>query len=182
MYNKILTCCLFVLGSLLSGEWIHKQNGGYRYPKKKEASETLTVLISDYGPYSTTQVIQISDSILTHGFATVVYPFDKIEAKDIIWEKNYKDGVKEYPLVVRKLNNNEVQRVSNALKELDTISLTDPFAFTDDYHYVIYIDGNKVFSVFTRSLEMEEFPQEFKILMDDILSIASPLYPNFGLW
>lgn len=184
MHSKIFTSCLLALCSLLFCRSIRNETGNASHyvDEKQYAFRTLTILISDYGPYSLTQIIQFSDSTMKHGFATVVYPFDILGKKDVFWECMCEVDDKEYPILERKLNHNETEIIRKAIYEFESSSLVDPYSYTDDYQYIIYVGNRKVASVFTRSVDMEKFPRKYKILINDILSMAAPIYPNYGLW
>ena len=184
MQSKIFASCLLAMCALLFCRLIRNEAGNKSHylDEKQDSVRTLTILISDYGPYSLTQIIQFSDSTMKHGFATVVYPFDILEKKDVFWESMCEVDDKEYPILERKLNQNETEIIRKAIYEFELSPLVDPYSYTDDYQYIIYVDNRKVASIFTRSVDMEKFPRQYKILINDILSMAAPIYPNYGLW
>lgn len=112
-------------------------------PEKKNLSNSdanqLMMLISDNRSYSLTQIIHISNSTIKHGFATVVYPFDELESKDIFWEPSYSMDGDSYPITERKLSREERTEVKRIIMELQTHKFEDPYSYTDDYLYLLYI-------------------------------------------
>lgn len=143
-------------------------------------TDTLMVLISDYRSYSPTQIIQFNESSFKHGFATVVYPFDNLKSNDIIWEPSFEiDGI-QYPIKEKKLNDYEMGEIRRFIKEFDGKYMEDYCSYTDDYQYILYINGRKVASAYTRSIESGKLPLKLKEAINEITSIAAPLYPNYG--
>ncbi len=136
------------------------------------------ILISDNRSYSPTQIIHISDSTIKHGFATVVYPFDELESKDIFWEHSYSIDGDSYPITERKLSQEERTEVKRIIMELQTHKFEDPYSYTDDYVYILYINGHKITSAYTRSYEERRLPIPFQEILTEIFTMSEPLYPN----
>lgn len=146
----------------------------------QENGDTLLVLISDYRSYSPTQVIQIVGSSMKYGFATVVYPFDQLSGKDIIWEPDFEMDAVRYPVIKRELSVSERKEIEIIINELNNADFIDSRSYTDDYQYIIYFKGQKIASAYTRSFESGALSSTLKEILAQILSMASPLYPNYG--
>ncbi len=142
----------------------------------------VLLLITDYRSYFPTQIIQISNSTLKHGFATVVYPFEEISKEDIFWEEAYILDGQSYPIIVKKINEQKSNRINRIIEEIKDSVFEDPCSFTDDYQYVLYFDGHKIASIHTRSLESGKLSYKLKDILNEIILAAKPLYPNYGLW
>lgn len=145
-----------------------------------EKGDTLLVLISDYRSYSPTQVIQIVGFSIKYGFATVVYPFDHLSGRDIIWEPDFKMDKMTYPIITRELSITERKEIGNVINELNNANFVDSRSFTDDYQYIIYYKGQKIASAYTRSFESGALSSTFQQTLTKLLSLVSPLYPNYG--
>lgn len=151
-------------------------------------NKTLTLIISDYGSYSPTQIIQFTDSTMKHGFATVIFPFDTLTNRDIIWEPDFElDGIK-YPIIRRHLNDKEKGIVRYMIEKLENNSYEDQLGWKESYSYILYIDSIKVAYAFEDSLyphedlgQLDSLPSEFKQIFQNILSMAAPIYPNWGV-
>ena len=177
---KNVTAILMVIISFfyqgdISGQCI----SGFKNKKSKSKSElNLVLLISDGGLNA--QIIQCTDTTIKHGFGEV-YPYDELYNSDINWDPDFEiDGI-AYPITERKINNNEKMIIKNAMRVLQSKAFKDPYVIWDDYKYVLYVDNHKVGSAFTGSLDLEEFPSQFKMVIIDILSLAAPIYPNYGI-
>ncbi len=145
-----------------------------------EKEESLTLLISDGSSESITQIIQCSNNSLKHGFATVVYPFNKIENRDIIWEPDFENQGIKYPIRERKLNLTEVQTVSSYISELDTVAYREFWGGRDEYLYILYVNKRKVLTATEDMLGQFDFPLKYEVVLKSMISMGQPLYPNFG--
>ena len=160
------------------------QLNGQNAPKSKynahniRKSDNLLLLISDGGDYA--QVLQFSDTILKHGYARV-FPSEKLLDQDIEWYTDFKIKDIYYPIKYKRLDDAEIFKVKKIIKELSKTYYKDPNDIKDDYRYIIYINNHKVVSAFTLSLEYGTLPKKISRDISEMLSIASPIYPNFGL-
>lgn len=145
-----------------------------------EKEESLTLLISDGSSESITQIIQCSKNTLKHGFATVVYPFNKIEKRDIIWEPDFENGGIKYPIRERRLSLKELQTVSSYISELDTVAYREFWGGRDEYLYILYVNKRKVLTATEDMLGQFDFPLKYEVVLKSMISMGQPLYPNFG--
>ena len=140
--------------------------------------DNLFLLISDGGDYA--QVIQFSDTTLKHGFARV-FPSEKLLNKDINWYEDFRIDDTYYPIKYKGLDDVEILKLKKIIKELSKTYYKDPNEIKDDYQYIIYINNRKVVSAFTLSLKYGTIPPNISRDILEILSIASPIYPYFGI-
>lgn len=176
-----LSCCLIVFKICESK---HSETHTLIVSEKKSLSNSdanqLMMLFSDNRSYSPTQIIHISDSSIKHGFATVVYPFDVLESKDIFWEPSYSmDGV-SYPITERMLSVQEKTELKRIINELQHHNYEDSYSYTDDYEFILYLNGHKIASAYTRSYDAGKLPIQFQDIITNILSLGEPIYPNNG--
>ncbi len=145
-----------------------------------EKEGSLTLLISDGSSESITQIIQCSNNSLKHGFATVVYPFDNIEKRDIIWEPEYENGGIKHPMRERRLSLKKIQTVSSYISELDTVAYREFWGGRDEYLYILYVNKRKVLTATEDMLGQFDFPLKYEVVLKSMISMGQPLYPNFG--
>lgn len=164
---------------------IHDKYISYEYTNSNETNTNegcLTLFIADGLTEPFTQVIQCSKNTLKHGFATVpYYLFDQIELTDLIWEPDFEINGIKYPIKERRLNLKEIETISNFIFELDTISPAEFYGDREEYLYVLYINNRKVLTVTEDLIEQPELPIKYRTILKNVISMAKPLYPNFGL-
>ena len=177
--KKITAILMVIISFFYQGIMNGQSIRGFKNTESKNKSElNLVLLISDGGLNA--QIIQCTDTTIKHGFGEV-YPYDELYNSDISWDPDFEiDGV-AYPITERKINNKEKMIIKNAMRVLQSKTFKDPYIIWDDYKYVLYVDNHKVGSAFTGSLDLEEFPLQFKMVILDILSLAAPIYPNYGI-
>ncbi|MDE7345752.1 MAG: hypothetical protein K2N48_03310 [Muribaculaceae bacterium] len=142
--------------------------------------KSLLFLIYDGSPESPTQIIQCTDSIVKHGFAYVTYPYDHLETRDIIWMKKLDIDGTSYHLVEKSLDSYKISFVNKIIAEIDSISNKEDYIVKDDYQYIIYIDNFKTLIISPQALILKDIPHEYKEIINSILLICHPLYPNYG--
>lgn len=148
--------------------------------------KTLLFLISDGSSESVTQIIQCSDSTVKHGFAYVTFPYDHIETRDIEWISKFVIDDVTYPVVKRVMTNGEISSVDKTITQIEAIInshsyiIRNDYIIRDDYQYIFYIDNDKSLIISPQALYLDDTPLEYKEIVDNILSICAPLYPNFG--
>lgn len=118
---------------------------------------------------------------MKHGFAIVVYPFDVLDEGEIYWEPNFEiDGI-NYPIVERTLNLTEREKISKIIDDFESRSYLYSYECNDGYSYFIYFNDKKVASTMDFELTFEDISPKFKKNFEEIISMAEPLYPNYGV-
>ena len=141
--------------------------------------KSLLLLIPDDLSESLAQVIQCQGSAFRHGFAYVTYPFDHLEDTDIIWIPEFHIDGMTYPVVERSLNSSEVSTINKIIPKIESIKDDGSYLIRDDYQYIIYLNNVKILTISPQILNFKETPHEINGIVDTIISICGPLYPNF---
>lgn len=143
-------------------------------------NDSLLLLIADVTCSPPTQAIMCTDSIVRHGFVEVVYPYEQLRNQDIIWERELEVEGSTFLTVERRLNCKERGIFNSIIATLETINSPYVYDVRDDYQYILYLNNKKILSVAETSLGFDDFPPELSKIINNVLSMGTPLYPNFG--
>lgn len=149
-------------------------------PLPKHEERTVLLLIADDTCSPPTQAIQCTSSKVEHGFVEVIYPYDSIMNSDIIWLPSFEMNDTLYPIKHRCLSKEQKEEIKIIFNKLDALSTLYTYSIRDDYKYILYMDNQKKIEVSEQALNFDDFPADYKIILQEILSMGSPLYPNFG--
>ncbi len=169
MFRLILIISIFVLSSCSHTTKTKEDSEeslslSHSYTNQPAMHESI-ILILEFGDENP-QIIQYSDTLLTYGVG-YVKPTDVISENDITWNL-------DYPLKKKNLNTSQQIVLNTAISKLASTYYVDSNVAKDDVEYILYINNCKVASGY--SVFIESFPEMVRDIINNLLTIASPLY------
>lgn len=99
------------------------------------------------------------------------YPSNNLDSSNLVYKEEYKE-------VKKRILNSDVKKIKECYLKKDGMLFNDTKIVKDSWEYYLYINGEK--KAFGREFNFDDFPEEFKEIINNILRVTGKLHSISG--